>query len=193
MDKKTLRNEVVAKRDLLTEKDYLEYSQIITDTLYEMDAYKDAKRIMIFISLGSEINTHPLIKQAIKDGKSVVVPITIPNPKHLKASELWDFSELEVGFHNILSPKEEFIRVVEPGTIDLILVPGAIFAKDGYRIGYGGGYYDRFLGSLEKPVPKIGIGFDLQIMDKVPTADHDIPVDLIITEKRVIDCSRKEI
>lgn len=156
-----------------------------------MDEYKNAKRIMCFVSNGSEVDTHPLIDRAILDGKSIVVPITVSKTKELLVSDLFSLEELEVGFYNIEVPKEEFLRLVNPGTIDLVLVPGVALAKDGYRVGYGGGYYDRFLARLDSSVPKIALGFDLQVVDKVPTEHFDIPVDLIVTEKGIINCFKK--
>ena len=191
MDKKSLRKKVLEKRSKLSKKDIIEYSEIIANKLYEMDYYKNAKRLMSFISFKDEIHTHEIIKTSISEGKSIVVPITFPERKELKVSEVLDFSELEIGFYDILTPKEEFIRFVDPSTIDLILMPGVVFAKDGYRIGYGGGYYDRFLSKLDKKVMKIALAFDLQIVDTVPTESFDIPVDIIITEKRVINYSEK--
>lgn len=190
LDKKSLRKKVLENRSKLSKENILEYSEIIANKLYEMDFYKNAKRIMAFISFKDEIHTHDIIKTSIDKGKSIVVPITVPETRELKVSELRDFSELEMGYYDILTPKKEFIRLVDPNTIDLILVPGVVFAKDGYRIGYGGGYYDRFLSKLDKRVMKIGLAFDLQITDRVPTESFDIPVDLIITEKRIIDCSK---
>lgn len=190
MDKKSLRKKVLENRSKLSKDDILKYSETIANKLYEMSYYKNANRIMAFISFKDEIHTHDIIKTSIKNGKSIVVPITIPESKELKVSELLDFSELEVGYYDILTPKKEFIRFVDPNTIDLVLVPGVVFAEDGYRVGYGGGYYDRFLSKLDKNVKKIGLAFDLQVVDKVPTENFDIPVDLIITEKRVIDCSK---
>ncbi|MBU5427392.1 5-formyltetrahydrofolate cyclo-ligase [Tissierella pigra] len=190
MDKKTLRKEMLKKRSELSREDIVEYSNIIANKIYEMDNYKNAKRIMCFVSNGDEVETHPLIEQIIKDGKSIVVPITIPKTRELLVSDVYSLSELEVGDYNIEVPKKEFTRVVDPNTIDLILVPGVAFAKDGYRVGYGGGYYDRFLSKLLNPTPKIAIGFDLQVVDKVPTDQYDLPVDMIVTEKRIIHCSK---
>lgn len=190
MDKKTLRKEILKKRSELSKEEIIDYSNIISNKIYEMDVYKNAKRIMCFVSNGSEVETHPLLEQIIKDGKSVVVPITVSGTKELLVSDVYNLSELEIGFYNIEVPKKEFTRIVDPNTIDLILVPGVAFAKDGYRVGYGGGYYDRFLSKLSNPVPKIAIGFDLQIVDKVPTDKYDIPVDMVVTEKRIIHCSK---
>ncbi|MFA5577582.1 MAG: 5-formyltetrahydrofolate cyclo-ligase [Tissierellaceae bacterium] len=188
MDKKDLRNEILRSRTQLTKEEIEKFSKLIEDRLYEMDYYKKANRIMSFVSAASEVHTHQLIKRSISIGKSMLVPFTIHEPREMKASELFDFSELEVGYHNILAPKKEFHRFVEPSTIDLILVPGLAFAKNGYRVGYGGGYYDRFLSKIDKGVIKIGLAFDLQIVDQVPVDDFDIPVDLIITEERTIYC-----
>lgn len=193
MNKKIFRKDTFKKRSQLTEKNIEDYSKIIEDKLFLMDVYKRAKIIMCFISFSDEINTHDLIKAAINQGKTVVVPITIPETKELKISELRDFSELEPGFYNILTPKKEYLRFIDPNTIDLILTPGVVFDRNGYRIGYGGGYYDRFFSKLDKDIPKIGLSFDLQIVDKVPTDKYDIPVDIILTEKEIIYCTEKEI
>ena len=191
LNKKLLRKEILTKRSLLTQENIQEYSNKIQNTLYEMDEYKNAKRIMCFVSNGSEVDTHPLIDRAILDGKSIVVPITVSKTKELLVSDLFSLSELEVGFYNIEVPKKEFLRLVDPRTIDLVLVPGVALAKDGYRVGYGGGYYDRFLAKLDSSIPKIALGFDLQVVDEVPTEHFDISVDLILTEKGIIDCSKK--
>ncbi len=191
MDKKILREKVLQKRADLSSKSIIEYSDIIAEKLYKMDSYKEAKTIMSFISFDSEVNTHEIIKRSISHNKSIVVPITIPKTKELKVSEVLDFSELELGYYNILTPKKEYIRFIDPSTIDLILVPGVVFARNGYRVGYGGGYYDRFLSKFEKKVDKIGLAFDLQVTDEVPTDSFDIPVDLIITEKEIINCLKK--
>ena len=190
MNKKTLRKEILGKRSELSREEIIKYSNIISNEIYKMDLYKNAKRIMCFVSNGTEIETHPLIEQAIKDGKSIVVPITISETRELLVSDVYSLSELEVGDYDIEVPKKEFTRIVDPNTIDLILVPGVAFAKDGYRVGYGGGYYDRFLSKLLNPTPTIAIGFDLQIVDKVPTDKYDLPVDMIVTEKRIIHCSK---
>jgi len=188
LDKKNLRRKILKSRSQLTESEIVEFSNVIANKLYETEYYKNAKRIMSFVSAGNEVNTHEIIKRSISVGKSMTVPFTIHSPREMKASELFDFSELEISYHNILAPKKEFHRFVDSGTIDLILVPGVAFAKNGYRVGYGGGYYDRFLSEIDKNIIKIALGFDLQVVDEVPIEKFDIPVDLIITEKSTIYC-----
>lgn len=191
MNKKQLRKDILGKRSKLTKENIVDYSKTITNTLKDLDAYKDAKRIMCFVSMGTEVDTHPLIEQAIGDDKSIVIPITVDATRELLLSDLFSLSELEVADHDIEIPKEGFTRLVEAGTVDLVLVPGLAFAKNGHRVGYGGGYYDRFLAKLDKSIPKIAIGFDLQRVEEVPTKDFDIPVDSLITEKGVIDFSQE--
>lgn len=193
MNKKILRKEILEKRSKLTDKEIREYSKIIENKLFDMQVYNQAKTIMCFISFSDEVHTHHIIKQAIRHGKTVVVPITITETKELKVSQLNDFSELEIGYYNILTPKKEFIRYRDPNIIDLVLVPGVVFGRNGYRVGYGGGYYDRFFSKLEKDIPKIGLAYDLQIVHTVPTDNYDIPVNMIITEKEDIICTKKEI
>ncbi|TCU74113.1 5-formyltetrahydrofolate cyclo-ligase [Tissierella praeacuta] len=191
MDKKILRKKILQKRAELSTENIVNYSNIIENKLYKMDYYKNAKTIMSFISFGDEIITHEIIKNSIKNGKSVVVPITIPETKELKVSKILDFSELEIGYYNILTPKKDFLRFIDFNTIDLVLVPGVVFARDGYRVGYGGGYYDRFLSKFKEKVNTIGLAFDLQIVEEIPKDSFDIPVDFIITEKETINCLEK--
>ncbi len=188
MDKKSIRERILEKRAQMSEKELFEKSMIIAEKLFELDEYKDAKRIMSFVSNGTEVHTHDIITSSINAGKSVTVPYTIHNPREMIASEIFDFAELEIGYYNILSPRKEFHRFVEPGTLDLILVPGVGISLEGYRVGYGGGYYDRFLDQIRKDTKKIALIYDMQIVDQVPIEDFDIPVDMIITEKRIIYC-----
>lgn len=184
MDKKELRKEILSSRAKLTKDENISISRTIVDKLLETDHYKNAKTIMCYISFGSEINTHEFIKKAIDDGKNLVVPVTFKENRLMKPSQLLSFDELEVGYFNILTPKEEFIRYIDPKEIDLVIVPGAAFDKNGYRVGFGGGYYDTFLAGLD--CKTISIAFDLQIVERVPREDHDLPVNMIITEKETI-------
>ena len=190
MDKKIIRREILIKRAKIWKDNHIMLTEIIMKNLKDTIYYKNAKTIMTFISFGSEIDTHGFIKSGIKEGKNIVVPVTFHENRIMKPSLVLDFDEFEPGYFNILTPKEEFIRYIDPSEIDLIIVPGAVFDRDGYRVGYGGGYYDRFLSKIDKSVPKIAIGFDLQIVEHVPREEFDIPVDFIITEKEIIYCNK---
>lgn len=188
LDKKVLRKSMISKRKELSIEDKQKKSREIQLKLFNLDIYKDSNFIFTFISTEEEVDTHNIIKDSLKNGKRIGVPVTFPKERKMIVSEIKDFdNELELGFYNILTPKKEFIREVDPSILDLVLVPGLIFSKNGYRVGYGGGYYDRFLEQTEDVI-KVGICFDMQIADEVPIGKYDIPVDYIITEKRIIDC-----
>ena len=189
MNKKSIRKKVLEDRSNISATVLSEFSNIITEKLYNTTEYKNAKTIMSFISFGDEVDTHKIIKDSMALGKRIVVPVTFSDTKLIKPSHLMDFSELEYGYYNILTPKEEFWRFIDPNEIDLILMPGVGFDRKGYRIGYGGGYYDRFLSKLDKNIDTIGLAFQLQIIDNVPADTFDIPIDSIITEKETINCT----
>ncbi len=189
MDKKNIRELIIEERSQLSESAHRSHSRKIIDLLKATKYYKEAKVIMCFVSFNDELDTHQFIKEALSEGKRMVIPITVHKTKELIPSELMDFQELEPGYFNILTPKKEFIRPVEQSEIDLVVVPGVVFDPYGYRVGYGGGYYDRFLSSIATIVPKIAVGFGMQLVERVPRESFDIPVDMIITEKGVTPCS----
>ena len=188
MDKTTLRENILTERAKLTPLNHLFFSKRIFNNIISTTYYKNAKVIMCFVSFSDEVDTHEFIKYALADGKRVVVPIAIHATKELKPSEIKSFDELEPGYYNILSPKEEFIRYVSPEEIDLVIVPGVVFDHYGYRIGYGGGYYDRFLPKTRKDAKKIALGFGIQVMERVPRESFDIPVNMLVTENGLLPC-----
>lgn len=142
---------------------------------------------MVFLSFNTEVDTHNIIKTLIKNGKNVFVPITDPKTKELYISKLESFEDLELGFYNILTPKRTKINLFDPEVLDLVLVPGLVFDKFGYRIGYGGGYYDKFLSQANLRAQTIGLCYFIQIVDKLPVEEYDIPVDYILTEKKLME------
>jgi 5-formyltetrahydrofolate cyclo-ligase len=128
-----------------------------------------------------------MIKEALKLGKMIAVPI-VEKEKTLSLSELKDFeNELEVGKFGILEPKLEYRRRVNLEEVELVIVPGIAFDKNGNRIGYGGGYYDYLLKKM-KDVSFIGLAYELQIVTQIPIEEKDISVHKIITEDRIIKC-----
>jgi len=136
-----------------------------------------------------EVETEQMIRDFLEIGKKILIPITDKPHRRLIFSELRDYdAELTLGTFNIQEPKREYRRIIPPNQTALVTVPGIVFDLRGYRLGYGFGYYDRFLSSLNVETPTIGLAFEFQIENKVPIENHDIPVHRIITEKRVIDC-----
>lgn len=192
MDKKTLRKQCIEKRSSLSNIEVEEISHNIAMNLFKLDIYKNSSFIMTYVDFNKEVRTEEIIRHSIDIGKRIGIPITIKEERKLLISELKDFdTELEISTYNILAPKSEFIRRIHPSIIDLVLVPGAAFDRNGYRIGYGGGYYDRFLPNLNKKAITIGLAYNLQLIDNVPRGHYDLPVDFILTEKEFINCKTK--
>jgi len=187
--KKEIRKQILAKREALSHEEVLEKSQIIFQKLKKMPLYIHAHNVMVYIDFRKEVKTDQIIGDLLKSGKKVMIPLTVPKTKEMIPSELLNpETELEKTKFGVLEPKEQYIRKRDPNILDLIIVPGVAFSLQGYRIGYGAGYYDRFFSGLEKNIPSIGLAFDLQIVDSFPFEPHDLKVDFILTETQILSC-----
>ena len=180
--KNKLKESILEKRNLLSKGEILEKSGKIHDNLFNLQQYKKSKIIMFFVSFNSEVDTHSMIREALKD-KTVVVPKVVHH--EIEPSVIIDFDNLIPGKFGIPEPIE--IMKIAYKNIDLVLVPGIVFDRQGHRIGYGFGYYDKFLAKVHKAV-KIGLAFDFQVVDNIPRETHDIAVDFVVTEKGVVEC-----
>ncbi|MFZ3066025.1 MAG: 5-formyltetrahydrofolate cyclo-ligase [Nitrospirota bacterium] len=187
-EKKRLRKEIIDKRNNLSITERFDASKRIKDALFSLPVFKDTKSVHFFVSFGSEVITSEMIKEAIKMGKSVFVPFVDREKKELRLSEIKDFfKELEPGYWGILEPKKEYRRDASINDVDLMVMPGVAFDENGHRLGYGMAFYDKLLSSRKKDTPLVAIAFDMQVVDDVPCERHDILIDKIVTEKRVID------
>ena len=182
--KNQLKESILEKRNSLSKEEITERSKQIENNLFNLEQYKKSKTIMFFVSFNSEVNTHEMIKDALKI-KTIAVPKVVGH--EIEPSVIIDFDNLVSAKFGILEPIE--LMKIAYKNIDLVLVPGIAFDKQGHRIGYGFGYYDKFLKKVPKAI-KIGLAFDFQIVDKVPREEHDVAVDLIVTEKRVVECKK---
>lgn len=190
--KNKIRKDVLKLRQGLTPSQVRQKSLRIFERLENTDVFTGATSIMAYIAFRNEVDTLPIIRYCLSSGKKVIVPISKKKGRQLLLSELRDPDrELRPGTYGILEPLPQFIRPFPKEGLDLILVPAVAFDPSGYRIGYGAGYYDRFLGSLDKKIPAIGLAFELQLVDKVPAEPTDLPVDYIVTEDRIINCIDK--
>lgn len=165
-----------------------EKDSAIKGNLLKLEEYKKAGSILFFASFRSEVNTIPMIESALAQGKAVLLPKVNRKTKKLDIFEIKSIQELEKGFMGIPEPAE--LRPKKPGNADIILFPGAAFDLAGGRLGYGGGYYDKMLSSRNgKKAHLIALAYELQIEEKIPIEPHDIRVEKIVTEKRVINCN----
>lgn len=179
-DKKLIRDRILEIRDNISIDERKKYDEEIFNKVIESKYYKEANSIFIFVSYKTEVDTHKIIKKSLEDGKIVCVPKVISKKDGMYGAVINKFSDLKPGKYGILEPGEENVKILEKD-IDLVLVPGAVFDKEGGRIGYGGGFYDRFLVKIRKNVSKIAIAYNAQIIDKVPMGELDVRIDGIIS------------
>ncbi|MDP1989942.1 MAG: 5-formyltetrahydrofolate cyclo-ligase [Syntrophales bacterium] len=186
MNSKTeIRKRLLSLRNSLSTEDITAGSGEIVARLMRIEEIRSASTLMVYLSFGSEVRTDDLIRWCWEEGKHVVVPFCHVESRELTACRIDGFDELETGHYGIRAPKEGLLRPVDVGEIDAILVPAVAFDRRGYRIGYGGGYYDRFLPRAPQAV-KIGVAFASQIIEEIPVGRHDLPVEVIVTEREVI-------
>ena len=186
-EKSKMRYDYLIIRDRLEPAIRFAYSSIIFSRIKKLEEYKSAKTIMFYLTYGSEVITDMMVNEVLADDKTVVVPI-IKSPgdgvmQAMKISKLEDCYEKVYG---IRQPEFNQDEVIDKKDVDLVFVPGIIFDSKGYRIGYGKGYYDKWLVGID--VSKIiGLAYEVQLTDKLPVDQYDLPVGKLLTEKRCIE------
>lgn len=188
--KKALRKDILNIRINIPEEKIKSDSQIIINKLISLDAYIKSETIMCFVDFKKEVQSREIIKHALGLEKRVLVPVIVKEEngaKVMKASHLLDFeNDLGSGVLGILEPKPECRRFVDPSEIDFFVTPGLAFDIHKNRLGYGAGFHDAMFRHLRKDCQKAAICFDFQVFDRIPVMDHDVPVDMILTEARTI-------
>lgn len=179
-----------ARKNRVAQKNKDEVSRTICAAFMALPAYKSAKTVMWYVDAGSEVRTRHTLPAALGHGKRVVVPWCVVETNALELFHLADMTELVEGAYKILEPKPELRhlpnKVVRPEELDLVMVPGTAFDLRGGRMGQGKGYYDRLLASARPNAPLVGMAFDCQVFDEIPVAEHDVFMDLVLTETREI-------
>ena len=187
--KHDIRAEVLRRRDSIPLDLKKRKDDIIKNRLFNLDEFIDAKSVLIYVSFRTEVDTFGLLNGILCLGKKLVVPLVNSKQKSLTLYEIKDTSELVPGYMEIPEPEVSEDRKVELKDINIIVVPGTGFDIKGNRLGYGGGYYDRLLADAEKHIPTIALAFEEQIIEDISAEPHDIKMDIIVTDKRVIRCS----
>ncbi|MEX2525130.1 MAG: 5-formyltetrahydrofolate cyclo-ligase [Gammaproteobacteria bacterium] len=180
--KTELRQQLKAQRAQMPPAAREHEDQGILGALLELAPVQAARRVFCFISHGDETDTHALIDALLAQGKEIVVPKIMP--QGMIAVPFSDWSELRPGQLGILTP---IATTPSNESIDVCITPGLGFTESGKRLGYGRGYYDRWF-AAHPVVDRIGIAYDCQIVDDLPTDGRDIPVTMLVTGKRWIKC-----
>ena len=183
--KNQIRKKLILIRKNLSKEYVFENSNKIKNRLFNLNEFIKASTILFYVSYNNEVYTHEMIRELLTSKKNIVVPISEKKNRILILSKLENWDDLSVGSYNILEPNIDRIKKVDLDSIDLIIVPGVGFDERGNRIGHGKGYYDNLLRN-SKQATSIGLSFECQILENIPTGKYDIPVDIIVTEKRII-------
>ena len=175
MDKKELRAHIRAQKRAMTEIEITEKSDKLGQLFLSSPLYQKAKTIYGYLPYNQEVRTTPMLEQAQKDGKRVAVPKVMGD--EMIFIYLDDLTKVEKGYSGIPEPVENLPIADDPHA--LVLMPGLAFDPQGHRIGYGGGFYDKFL-AAEPEHPTLALCYDFQMLDHLETDSYDIPVDCVL-------------
>ena len=175
MDKKELRRQIREQKRAMTENEIVTASQRLGELFLNCRQYQEAKTIYGYLPYNQEVRTVPMLEQAMKDGKRVAVPKCYG--EEMRFIYMDDLSKVEKGYANIPEPVAD--DPVADDKTALVLMPGMAFTKDGKRMGYGGGFYDKFL-AAEPDHPTVALCYAFQMVEDLPTEDYDIPVDCVL-------------
>jgi 5-formyltetrahydrofolate cyclo-ligase len=187
LNKSALRKEILSKRDSIPPAVKKNKDRSIEARLFNLPEFSAAKTIFFFASFRSEVDTIGMIRMSLEAGKRVVLPRV--EGQNLGLYEIKSLGELGPGYMKIPEPSVlTDDRKITINDVDAVIIPGAAFDKNGNRIGYGGGFYDRLLAELQKPVAVIAPTYEEQVIESVPTDPHDKKVSIIVTDRREIRC-----
>ena len=175
MDKKELRRYIREKKRAMTEAEIEEKSRRLGELFLATEAYRNADTIYGYLPYNQEVRTVPMLEQALRDGKRVAVPKCYGD--EMRFIYLTDLTRVEKGYAGIPEPVED--GPVAHDRTALVLMPGLAFDREGHRIGYGGGFYDKYL-SAEPGHPTLALCYDFQMLPELETEEYDIPVDCVL-------------
>ncbi|ATH72889.1 5-formyltetrahydrofolate cyclo-ligase [Bacillus altitudinis] len=179
--KKELRLQTLAMLDQISAEEFNRHASLLHEHVLQLSEWKQAKTIALTMSRGKEIPTMPLIEKAWEEGKTVCIPTCFPKTKEMVFYEYTPETKMTSSYFGLMEPDPLEATVVHKEAIDLIIVPGVCFDQCGYRIGFGGGYYDRYLADYHGVT--IALCLSLQQTRHIPAEAHDIPVSMIVSEK----------
>ncbi|MBP2652882.1 MAG: yqgN [Firmicutes bacterium] len=179
--KQQLRREILLKRRALPVDFVTEGTGRISDFLLEWPVYKKAATVMIYLAMPDEPGTDAIIEKALADGKQVCVPLLRQEYGYMDAARIKGLDDLVIGRMSLKMPNPASCEIVDPADVDLIIVPGVAFDLNGNRLGMGAGYYDRFLEEMDE-IFLLGLAWSFQVLPNVPSAEHDIKMQQLLTE-----------
>ncbi len=178
LTKKEIRQQILKQRNEMDFEEVQQLSAQICDKIKELSVYKDTENICLYMPVNNEVDVTLLAEDAWSDGKTLWLPKTADNM--MGFYKFGNDTALTAGTYGVLEPVSE--EKLEPGADTLVLMPGVAFSPDGGRVGYGGGYYDRYLNKWTM-CKTVAVCYSFQILDELPMEDHDVRPDKIVCEK----------
>ncbi len=183
-----LRRLLINRRDMLGVAERSAKSDAIWKQLVEVPAFQGAEQALFFISHNSEVDTTMMRRMTRQMGMTVCAPRSQPGNRSMQFYVVPDEEAFESGPYGILQPMASLV-LADLRKPSVVIVPGVGFDRKGNRIGFGGGYYDRWLAAEGKGLPTVALAYDEQIVEKIPVQAHDVPVQVIVTDKETLICS----
>ncbi len=182
LTKEEIRKQI--RKDLRNQKeeDRLRKSLVIQERLFALPEFNDSKTILFYVSFDGEVETSGMIRQAKELGKRIALPNILKKDRKIIPILVESFNDLEVGPYGIRQPAFDPNFRLDPGDLDLCVVPGMAFDRTLHRLGRGAGYYDRFLTTLSEKTRTVGLAFHFQVLDCLPTEEHDVPLSHLISD-----------
>lgn len=189
MTKERLRKEILAIRLSMSSSEVSAKSEQICRRLVSDELFGKAAVIGLYWPLRNEVTTESVFCAAIGEKKEVGFPRVETGKKRIIYGAVPDLALLSPGAYGIMEPRRDHGRVVPYDELDLVVVPGVVFDERGFRIGYGGGFFDRLLGEKAFRARTAALAYDFQVIERIPEEEHDLPVQAVFTESRVIRCT----
>jgi 5-formyltetrahydrofolate cyclo-ligase len=171
-------------RVAISQEERVASAERVTSRLFDVPALQTARTILSFSSFGSEVPTEGIVRRLRDEGRRVLLPFV--EGQDMEAAEVPAGDPLVATDYGPMEPTERL--TVHPSEVDVVLVPALAFDRLGYRVGYGGGHYDRYLVRLAPRAVRVGIAFHAQLLPAVPHGVEDEPVDVVVTEAETVDC-----
>jgi 5,10-methenyltetrahydrofolate synthetase len=187
-ERSLMRKLMIARRDLLSTAEQLAKSERIAASLLAHSVFQQKKIICVYCHIQSEVQTALVINNSLKQGKTVCVPFCAPQEAGMTMVAITDpVRDLAPGYKGIPEPLPHLILTgkTDPLAIEVVVIPGTVFDRNGHRLGYGKGFYDRFLVRAPQAV-RIGLAFSCQVVEHLPAQEHDVPMDILFTEEEIL-------
>lgn len=189
--KASIRRDIISQRKALTQNEIFSYGSIFAERLFSLPEYQSADEVYVYASVNGEAYTSEIINIALSDGKRVALPVSVPRSSDMTFYYIKSTEDLSDGYMGIPEPAAVAERsdaaIPTEAEKALIIMPGVAFDKDRNRLGYGGGYYDKYLASYGNFfISKIALAYDFQIVGKIKAEEHDIKPDIIVTPSQIL-------